>query len=312
MKTTRLPSVSVFARRGYSFVELIVSAGAATLLMLGLSSALFLSDEALNGIGIVEERTEAADVQAAMLRDLSQARLFTQRSATSATFQVPDRDADGQSETMTYSWVGSPTNELQYSINGSTTVPLLSNVQGFDFGWASRSMTGNASTPPSMDPNSWGNRWETGGNFGYEDVFSGVESDRRKIIATRVTLDSEQKIISISVYLSISILGNSDVTVAMYGVDNNNNPNNLITNSSTEKIGSSGWTTFGVAPVTIPAGEYYLALSHRDDDASFRYASTGGETHVANSDACKRGWDGSFPNGAIEDNRKISIYATYE
>ena len=309
MKTLRNPSQS---RSAYTLVELLISASAAMVLMLGLSASLFLSDEALSGIGIVEERATAADVQAAMLDDLAQARLFTQRSATAATFQVPDRDADGNPEKITYSWTGAPSNELQYSINGGTTVPLLSNVQSFNFGWASRSMTGGTSGPPPMDPNSWGNRWETGGNFGHEEIFNGTDSDRRRIIATYVTLDSEVKIVSISAYFNISILGSSDVTFGLFGVEKNDNPKDLITNSSTEKISSSGWVTLSVAPVTIPAGDYYLALCHRDNDASFRFNGSGGETVIGNHDASKNGWPTSFPNATSDSDRKISIYATYE
>ena len=159
---------------------------------------------------------------------------------------------------------------------------------------------------------SWGNRWETGGNFGYEDVFDGIHTERRKIIATRVTLSSEQKIVSISVYLNFSLLASSDVTVALYGIDNNVNPKDLITNSGTEKISANGWTTFSVAPVTIPAGEYYLALSYKDSDAFYRYSGSGGETHVGNYDATKHGWPSTFPNSSSEDHRRISIYGTYE
>lgn len=300
-------------RAAYTLVELIISMGAATMLMAGMASAIFISSQSLGGVGVVEERRDAAEVQAAMLRDLAQANLFSTRTATTATFTVPDRDGDASDETLSYNWTGAPNYELQYAVNGGASVPLLSNVQNFNFDWNSRFITGGAGAPPPMDPNSWGNRWVAGGNFGYEDVFASQEFDRRRIHATRVTLDSDQTIVSITAYFTVSPLGSSDVGFALYGVDNNDNPKDLIVNTSKVKVTESGWVTLNVAPVSLTAGVYYLALSHRDDDVKFRYEETGGETHRMNYDPLKNNtpWASTFTSQS-DNNRKLSIYATYQ
>ncbi len=300
------------SRQGFTLIELSISAAAASVLMLGLAASIFLGAQALSGTDLLDERAEAAQVQQEMLADLSQARQFTTRTATSATFTVPDRDADGDNETITWAWSGAPANELQYTFNGGPTVPLLTDVQNFSFDWSERLMTGAASPPPAMDPDSWGFRWQAGGNFGYEELFGSSDSERRKTIATRVTLDSEQTVVSLTAWFAFPYGGNSDIGMALYGVDHNDNPKDLIASTTTVKISTSGWHTLPVPAVTLPAGEYYLALSHKSEDAFFRYSSSGGETHVGNTDALKSGWPSTFPNGASDNNRRISIYGSYQ
>lgn len=298
-------------RSGYTLVELSISAAASAVLMLGLAASVFLGAQALNGTDLLDERAEAAVVQREMLTDLTQADLFTTRTATSATFTVPDRDADGDSETITWAWTGAPANELRYTLNGGPTVPLLTDVQNFSLGWSSRLMTGGASPPPTMDPDSWGNRWQTGGTFGYEELFASLDDDRRKMIATRVTLGSEETVISLTVHFSLPYGGNSDIGLAVYDVKNGN-PDHLLAHSSTFKVDTAGWVTLSIPALTLPADDYYLVLSHKDDDAHFHYESSGGETRVANRDPLKNGWPSSFPSAFSSDNRKISIYGSYQ
>lgn len=297
-------------RPGYTLVELIISMGAATMLMAGMASTLFISSQAMNGVGVVEERRDAAEVQADMLQDFAQAELFTTRTATAATFTVPDRDGDSNDETISYNWTGAPNYELQYSCNGGATVPLLTDVQSFNLGYSSRFIIGGAAPPPAMNPSLWGNRWISGGNFGHEDIFASADNDRRRQLATRVTLDADQTIVSITAYLDFPFGGNSDVTYAIYSFKKNS-PDILITSSSVVTANSTGWFTLSVAPTALVAGEYYLALCAKSDDLNFRYESSGGETHTQNRDATKIGWSSSFSSHA-GNSRKLSIYATYE
>lgn len=296
-------------RPGYTLVELIISMGAATMLMAGMASTLFISSQAMNGVGVVEERRDAAEVQADMLQDFAQADLFITRTATAATFTVPDRDGDSNEETISYNWTGAPNYELHYSCNGGPAVPLLTDVQSFNLDYSSRFMPGDASAPPPMVPDSWGNRWIR--NFGYEDIFASAHNDRRRQLATRVTLNDDQTIVSITAYLDFPFGGSSEVTYAIYDVGGSNRPENLITSSSVVTADSTGWFTLPVEPTALVADEYYLALCARSDDLNFRYESSGGETHMQNRDATRLGWSTSFSSQS-EDSRKLSIYATYE
>lgn len=316
--TARTASHSPKARRhhsirsGYTLVELLISMGASTILMAGMASAVLISNQAMSGVGVVEERRDAAEVQADMLADFTQAKLFTTRTSTEATFTVPDRDGDTVGETISYSWTDTPNFELQYAYNGGAPVPVLSNVQNFNLAYSSRFMIGGAAAPLAMDPNSWGYRWQTGGSFGFEDVFATSEADRRNQIATRVTLETDQTIVSISAYFS----GGSEVGMAIYSSEFKNDKwrvKDLITHTPQFDLTGSGWVTLSVAPTLLTAGEYYLALTHQNDGDFFRSEATGGDTYVENNNPLHNNgeWSSSFTSQS-NDTRKISIYGTYQ
>ncbi|QDU37527.1 hypothetical protein Mal4_18410 [Maioricimonas rarisocia] len=304
---------TVAARAGYTLVELIISTLSASLLMAGLASSLFLSIRSFDGTSTAAATTRAADVHADVLNDLKHATGFTTRTSNTVTFTVPDRDGDLAEETITYQWTGLPTAELQYSINGGPAVTVLEDVQQFDVAYLNRSITGNSPSPPAMDSSQWGMRWylptET---FGYEIPYLLTDSDRRIQIGTRATLSEPGTVVQLSVYLTIGLLDNSDYTMAIYDVDNNDNPKNLLAHTALANASSTGWHSLPVAPTPLTPGEYYLAVSYKDSAARHHYDVLLGETHESPNDASKKNeWQSSW-NSTGTSSRRVAIYATYE
>ncbi|MFG0335892.1 MAG: hypothetical protein ACF8TS_21245 [Maioricimonas sp. JB049] len=300
-------------RTGYTLVELIISTLSASLLMAGLASSLFLSMRSLDGTSTAAATTRAADVHADLLNDLKHATGFTTRTSSRVTFTVPDRDSDLAEETITYQWTGLPTAELQYSINGSPLMTVLEDVQQFDVTYLNRSITGNNPSPPAMNSSQWGMRWylptET---FGYEIPYLLTDSERRRQIGTRATLSEPGTVVQLSVYLTIGLLSNSDYTMAIYDVDNNDNPKNLIAHTALGNASSTGWYSLPLAPTPLTPGEYYLAVSYRNDSCRHHYNALVGETHESPNDASKKNqWESSW-NSISSSSRRVSIYATYE
>ena len=302
------------ARPGHTLIELVASMGSATLLMVGLASTLYVSGRALEGGTDATLRSDAADVQADVMNDLTHATGFTTRGSDSITFDVPDRDGDSVAETITYAWTGLPTAELTYSINGGAAATLLEDVQDFQFTFLDRFMAGTATQPPSTDPDEWGERWQPDLlNFGFETQFGSSSSNSSgDHIATRVTLPEDGTVQSITGYFTIAAGERSDVGFAIYSVDGWNNPEDLIVETAKYKnLDVSGWLTLPVTPTLLTAGEYYLAHGRKDNDASFHYEAPGGESHFASENPLgKNGWEDEF-NSDYDLPGKISIYATY-
>lgn len=119
-------------RQGYTLVELVVSIGAASILMLGMGSAVMLSAEAFQTNETpVGRRVDTTQVQQQILNDLRYARSFSERTANAVTFTVPDRTGNGRPDTIRYAWSGTAGDPLTYSLNGSTPVELAASVNQF-------------------------------------------------------------------------------------------------------------------------------------------------------------------------------------
>lgn len=130
-------------RIGSAFLELIVSSVAASFLIVGMGSAVFLTVEAYDASEPVQ--TDNLATQAALQQlshDLAEAVKFSEQTATAITFTVPDRTGDGNDDTLRYTWGGEDGDPLQLSLNGDTPVTLLEDVQDLDFAATTRSLSG--------------------------------------------------------------------------------------------------------------------------------------------------------------------------
>lgn len=110
-------------------MELMVSMVSATLLLAGLASCLFIALRAFDGSSAAAVRSRAAETQAEMLIDLGEATSFSNRSVDSVTFKVPDRDGDGDEETIAYSWTLA-TKELSYSTPNADGIYIVDAAGG--------------------------------------------------------------------------------------------------------------------------------------------------------------------------------------
>jgi len=119
-------------RLGYTLIEMIVSLGAASVLMAGLGSAVFLSTQAFDAASTpAARRVSAAEVQQQILNDLRYARTFLERASDRVAFVVPDRTGDGRPDTIAYDWSGGAGSSLTYSLNGSPPAVLAESVENF-------------------------------------------------------------------------------------------------------------------------------------------------------------------------------------
>ncbi len=311
---TRVSSIPpAAARPGYTLIELMVSMAAAAVLMAGLASCLYIASRAFDGGSKAVQRSKAADVQGDMMIDLNEATAFTARNPDAITFQVPDRNNDSFAESITYAWTGLPAAELTYAENGAPPVTILEDVQDFNLGYLSRFMTGSTPSLPPLDPNQWGERWRTNGIFGYDTIFASQGLEEKKQVATRATMTRTGELQSISCYFSLTAPGGkSDVRLAIYDVDNNDNPKSLLASTAVSEVNATGWITLSTAPVVLNPGEYYLALCiKKTDDVVYHYESGAGETHTLNRDAVKNNFSDPWGNSNSEDTRRVSIYGNY-
>ncbi|MEQ8847518.1 hypothetical protein [Botrimarina sp.] len=126
-------------RAGYTLVELLLATATASVLMVGLASALYVSARALD-----LDASSVVHVDEALARITADARTasrFRELTPTAIEFDVPDRDGDGSSETLRYEWSGVAGEPLLHRINGGAGVPLLGNVDSVDFRSLTRAVT---------------------------------------------------------------------------------------------------------------------------------------------------------------------------
>lgn len=129
-------------RPGYTLIELLVATASASVLMVGLSSALFVASRALNlDEGAIPVRNHADMALSRLMADLREARLFNQLLAEEVEFTVPDRDGDGVDETLHYVWSGTAGDPLFRSVNGGTSHEVLKNVRSLNFESYTRSVS---------------------------------------------------------------------------------------------------------------------------------------------------------------------------
>lgn len=106
-------------RRAFTLVELTLGLAVTTLLLGGLASAMVLASRALPQNDSVPIATlNASRCVEDLAGELFSAEAFTERTATSVEFTVPDRNADAIPETIRYSWSGSPGDSLMREYNG--------------------------------------------------------------------------------------------------------------------------------------------------------------------------------------------------
>lgn len=138
-------------RRGLSLLETVISLGSAAILTVSLGASLVVASRGLDLSTAQDgQRVDSARLAREVTQDLQQAIRFTEQTATAATFLVPDRDADGDPESIRYAWSGAAGAPLTYSLNGGTSVNLASSVQTLNFAYGSQSMTAPAQPVESL------------------------------------------------------------------------------------------------------------------------------------------------------------------
>lgn len=126
--------VAVRRRPGLTLAELVVSMAIMSIIFLGMAGAMMLATRAIPaGDGPAENVEDARETLGRLTEELRVAVEITERTATSITFTLNDRDGDGLPEVIRYSWIGagSPLTRLH---NGVAT-NVLEDVHQFDLGY---------------------------------------------------------------------------------------------------------------------------------------------------------------------------------
>lgn len=136
-------------RHGYTLMELLAATASASVLMVGLSSALFVSSQALR----VDESPMASRMQSGMgmerlLADVQTALKFNVRTTTAIEFTTPDITGDGSIDTLRYEWSGKAGDPLLRQINGGELLTVMPDVQSLNFRYMDRDVIATDITVP--------------------------------------------------------------------------------------------------------------------------------------------------------------------
>jgi type II secretory pathway pseudopilin PulG len=143
------PAAPASARRAFTLVEMTVSLGLVSLVMAACGSMVFVAAKALandkSNVGSDAVAARAAADQ--IVDDLKVATAVTEQTATAVTMTVPDRDGDGQPETIRYAWSGTPGDPLLRTYNARPAGAVATNVRALNFTY----LTKQVGKPPPVE-----------------------------------------------------------------------------------------------------------------------------------------------------------------
>lgn len=142
------------SRVAYTLMELLVASASASVLVAGLSSALFIAAQSMDIDGGKSAQRARADLALErIVSDAQTATRFRELGSKAIEFDVADRDGDQIEETLRYEWSGTAGDPLTRTLNGGSAVNVLRDVQSLYFGWDQRT-----DATPEVDeepPTSW-------------------------------------------------------------------------------------------------------------------------------------------------------------
>lgn len=153
-RSTHFTPVENPRRRGFTLVEQVVSLGVFSALMTGLGSVVILASTALPN----KETPRLAVVQASQIveqlaAELQTANSISERTPTSITFTVADRNQppDGVDETIRYAWSGVAGEPLTRRYNAALAVEVAPSVKAFNLDYLTQSTTTSTTTESTVD-----------------------------------------------------------------------------------------------------------------------------------------------------------------
>jgi|GEM_PF-6979080 len=143
-------------QRGISLVELLVAMAMSATVLGGAVAAIGLSGRTFQSAASGIQSGGAIDGLARISSDIQLAISVTERTATATTFWVPDRTGDGAPEQIRYAWSGTAGDPITYSMNGSTPIAVIPEVESIAFEYLVASVQGQATfitdgPPPATD-----------------------------------------------------------------------------------------------------------------------------------------------------------------
>ncbi|MFG0329756.1 MAG: prepilin-type N-terminal cleavage/methylation domain-containing protein [Phycisphaerales bacterium] len=129
-------------RSAFTLVEMLLALLLTSLVVTATASIIVVSSRALDTAVLETEASEVEVVLADMTLDLRLATSFSERTDSAVTFEVPDRDGDGNPETIRYAWGGNDGDPLTRQYNGGKTVTLLRDLKMVKLRYLERAIDG--------------------------------------------------------------------------------------------------------------------------------------------------------------------------
>lgn len=123
-------------RRGFTLIEVIVSSAITLILALAVGSVVILAARVMPraSAGTIARVEEASNRALELLAsDIALAVEIPYLSKNALTLSVPDRDGDGDLESISYEWDGVEGSPLTRSINASDPTPIVESVSSLTF-----------------------------------------------------------------------------------------------------------------------------------------------------------------------------------
>lgn len=286
---------------GYTLIELIVSMGVASVLLVGLPSSIYIASQAFSGNTIAVSRSTTAQIQSDIINDLKYCLSFSELTANAVTMTVPDRDNDGVPEIIRYSWSGTNGDPLVYQYNGGTAANIAEDVYNFNLTNITRFIAGPVIPAPDVIVDSI---------IGYDTLFATEEAHKdTQQIALQVTVDSTTTIKSVSAYLKGGQkAGEEQTRVAIY-TDNNGEPDALIVESETMYDLPTGWQTISVPDTVLVPGTYWLAFAIKKKEQRHYIEEGGAIARVSHGDDVTiDGFLTNWGSSTHDETYKVSIF----
>ena len=132
-------SRQVLRRRGITLLEVLTASGLFALLLGGMASSVFLARKsAYEASAEPEATTAAASAFFWMSQDIGEAISITEATSERLGITVPDRDSDGNPETILYSRNGA---SLTRQVNGGAAETMIDPLTAFQFSYKTRTET---------------------------------------------------------------------------------------------------------------------------------------------------------------------------
>jgi len=151
-------------RPGFSLVELVLACALLAILLAAGRGAIGLANKAARSTTVDRSISLSAAFNE-VTRDLGCATQISSVTSTSIGFVVPDRNADGEDETIEYSWSGTAGAPLLRTYNSGTPETLVSSLQSFAIASSQQTITvpvvGAKSTERLVGGNSTGSGLKT-------------------------------------------------------------------------------------------------------------------------------------------------------
>jgi type II secretory pathway pseudopilin PulG len=136
-------SVRRHGDRGHTLVELVLSVAVLSIVMASVMSVMLIAVRAVHQ-GPAQGAHVASEAVDEIASDLAVAEAVPERGSNALTVIVPDRDGDGQPETIRYFWSGVSGDPLFRTFNDGPTVIVAQDVHEFDLEYCLETMGGTS------------------------------------------------------------------------------------------------------------------------------------------------------------------------